>query len=121
MTLKHTVGAKKLFAPIFNLGPIPWGGDANTVSQAGVDPRDAVGNPLVCASMRMVLDVGNWDDNIFVLPGGQSGNPLSPHYGDQFGLWARGQGITIPWSTDAVERATVSTLSLTPQPAAVAQ
>lgn len=121
LTLKHSVGAKKLFAPIFNLGPIPWGGDSNTISQAGVDPRDPAANPLVCASMRMVLDVGNWDDNFFVLPGGQSGNPLSRHYGDQFALWAKGKGITIPWSTDAMERVTVSTLSLTPKSTTVAQ
>jgi len=85
------------------------------VSQAGVDPRDPAANPLVCASMRMVLDVGNWDENLFVLPGGQSGNPLSPHYDDQLGLWSKGEGTTIPWSADAVGWAMVSTLSLTPR------
>ncbi len=120
LTLKHSVGNKKLFAPIFNLGPVPWGGDANTVSQAGVDPRDPAGNPLVCASMRMVLDVGNWDENFFVLPVGQSGNPLSPHYGDQFDLWVKGKGITIPWSAEAVERVTASTLALMPRSTTVA-
>lgn len=119
LTLKHSVGNSKLLAPIFNLGPIPWGGDANTVSQAGVDPRDPAASPLVCASMRMVLDVGNWDENVFVLPGGQSGNPLSPHYDDQLGLWARGQGITIPWSAEVIEKAAKSLLLLTPQSSAV--
>ena len=69
----------------------------------------------MCPSMRMVLDVGNWDENLFALPGGQSGNPLSPHYDDQFGLWAEGTGISIPWSHEAVERVSVSTLTLSPE------
>ena len=115
LALKHPVGRSKWLAPVYNLPPVPCPGDTNTVFQTGADPRDAGGHPLVCPSMRMVLDVGNWDENAFALPGGQSGNPLSPHYDDQFHLWARGEGITIPWTSDAVETIAVSTLSLLPE------
>ena len=115
LALKHLVGRSHWLAPVFNLPPIPCAGDTNTVFQTGADPRNPAGPPLVCPSMRMVLDVGNWDENLFVLPGGQSGNPLSPHYDDQFPLWAEGKGTTIPWSPDAVARATVSTLTLSPE------
>ena len=115
LTLKHPVGRSKWLAPVYNLPPVPCPGDTNTVFQTGADPRDAGGHPLVCPSMRMVLDVGNWDENVFALPGGQSGNPLSPHYDDQFPLWARGAGITIPWTPEAVEKVAVSTLSLLPE------
>ena len=115
LKLKHPVGRSRLLAPVYNLPPVPCAGDTNTVFQTGADPRDAGGHPLVCPSMRMVLDVGNWDENLFALPGGQSGNPLSPHYDDQFHLWARGEGITIPWTPEAVEKVAVSTLSLLPE------
>ena len=115
LTLKHPVGRSRWLAPVYNLPPIPCAGDTNTVLQTGADPRNPAGSPLVCPSMRMVLDVGNWDENLFALPGGQSGNPLSPHYDDQFPLWARGAGITIPWSPEAVERVSVSTLTLSPE------
>ena len=115
LALKHPVGRSRWLAPVYNLPPIPCPGDTNTVLQTGADPRNAAGSPLVCPSMRMVLDVGNWDENIFVLPGGQSGNPLSPHYDDQFDLWVQGNGITIPWSPKEVERLTVSTLTLSPE------
>ena len=115
LTLKHPVGRSRWLAPVYNLPPIPCAGDTNTVLQTGADPRNPAGSPLVCPSMRMVLDVGNWDKNLFALPGGQSGNPLSPHYDDQFPLWARGAGITIPWSPEAVERVSVSTLTLSPE------
>ena len=112
LALKHPVGRSRWLAPVYNLPPVPCPGDTNTVFQTGADTRDAGGHPLVCPSMRMVLDVGNWDENAFTLPGGQSGNPLSPHYDDQFHLWARGEGITIPWTRDAVDRVTDSTLTL---------
>ena len=115
LTLKHPVGRSRLLAPVYNFPPTLCAGDTNTVFQTGADPRNPGAGPLVCPSMRMVLDVGNWDENVFALPGGQSGNPLSPHYDDQFPLWARGDGITIPWTPDAVEKVAVSTLSLLPE------
>ena len=114
LELKHPVGRNRWLAPVFNLPPIPCAGDTNTVFQTGTDTRNPAGPPLVCPSMRMVLDVGNWDENLFVLPGGQSGNPLSPHYSDQLTLWAEGKGITIPWSPGKVERVSVSSLTLSP-------
>jgi len=115
LALKHPVGRSKWLAPVYNLPPVPCAGDTNTVFQTGADPRNPGAGPLVCPSMRMVLDVGNWDENTFALPGGQSGNPLSPHYDDQFHLWARGEGITIPWTPEGVETVAVSTLSLLPE------
>ena len=115
LTLKHPVGRSSWLAPIYNFPPVPCPGDTNTVFQTGADPRNPGAGPLVCPSMRMVLDVGNWDENLFALPGGQSGNPLSPHYDDQFRRWTRGTGITIPWSPEAVERVSVATLTLSPE------
>ena len=50
----------------------------------------------------------------YVLPGGQSGDPSSPHYDDMLPLWSRGEGVAIAWSPEAVERATLSELSLLP-------
>ncbi len=38
LTLKHPLAEISLFRPVFNLGPFPWGGDANTVSQAAFGP-----------------------------------------------------------------------------------
>jgi penicillin amidase len=68
----------------------------------------------------MVADTGAWENSRWVLPGGQSGNPLSPHYDDQLPLWQRGEGIPIPWSEDAVRVATRATLHLKPAATAAA-
>ena len=67
------------------------------------------------ASLRVVVDVGAWDNSRFVLPGGQSGNPLSPHYDDLFPLWRRGEGIPVAWSEEEVRRATRETLEMIAQ------
>ena len=114
LTLRHPVGDRKPLDRVFNLGPFPYGGDANTVAQGAPDPLGDEANPVWIASLRMVVDVGNWEESRFVLPGGQSGNPLSPHYADMLPLWQRGDGVAIAWSSEEVHRATQSTLRLVP-------
>jgi penicillin amidase len=115
LILRHPLGQRPPLDRVFNLGPIEWGGDGSTVSQAGADPLDPL-NPvtLAVASLRTVIDVGDWERCRFVLPGGQSGNPLSPHYADQLPLWRRGDGIPIAWDDAAVAVATRTTLRLSP-------
>ena len=114
LTLRHPVGQRRFLGKVFNRGPFPWGGDANTVSQAAVPPLTPTANPLAIASLRMLVDVGNWEEARFALPGGQSGNPVSPHYDDLLPLWRQGDGVPIAWSRDNVRRATTSTLQLLP-------
>ena len=113
LTLRHPAGKGPL-ARVFNLGPFAWGGDTNTVAQAAVDPANVTANPLYIPSLRAVFDVGRWDDCRFVLPGGQSGNPLSRHYDDMLPLWKDSKGACIAWTAEAVEEATVATLNLVP-------
>ena len=114
LELMHPIGRRKPLDRVFNIGPMPWSGDFTTVSQAGAPPLDPLGNPSAMASLRMAVDVGHWDRSRFSLPGGQSGNPVSPHYTDQLEAWKRGSGISMPWSASAVKAATVETLHLTP-------
>lgn len=113
--LTHPLGRLPLAGSIFNLGPFAFPGDPNTVAQAGAFREDPLARPGVLPSLRMVLDVGNWDNSLFSLPGGQSGNPLSPHYSDLLPLWLHGAGIPIPWTPEAVKAATAETLLLNPQ------
>ncbi|HTE83610.1 MAG TPA: penicillin acylase family protein, partial [Dehalococcoidia bacterium] len=112
LTLRHPISIRRPLGRIFNLGPIPCGGDTNTIAQAGVDPLEPTANPGAVAALRMVIDVGDWDRSRFALPGGQSGNPLSPHYADQLKFWRIGKGVPIAWSEAAVRRAVRETLRL---------
>jgi penicillin amidase len=114
LTLKHPLGQLRVLGWLFNRGPVPWGGDHTTPSQAAVMPLDPLGNPSFIASLRMVVDVGAWSNSRFALPGGQSGNPMSPHYADQFDLWQRGDGIAIAWTEEEIAAVVKDTLRLAP-------
>jgi penicillin amidase len=114
LTMAHPFGQKKAFAKLFNLGPVPCGGDEDTINNASARPIEPLTRPDSIASMRLVVDVGAWENCRFALPGGQSGNPLSPHYGDLFPLWHRGEGVPIAWAPEAVQKATREKLSLVP-------
>ncbi len=113
-TLRHPLGRMPMLGAIFNLGTFQCPGDVNTVAQAGTLGEDPLAGPGVVPSMRMVLDVGDWDRSLFSLPGGQSGNPLSPHYKDLLPAWLEGTGVPVAWTGEAVEAATVKTLVLKP-------
>ena len=115
VTLAHPLGRKPFLDGIFNLGPFECPGDVNTVAQAGTVGDDPLAGPGAVPSLRMVLDVGDWDRSLFSLPGGQSGNPLSPHYADLLPFWLEGRGVPIPWTREAVESATVETLLINPR------
>lgn len=112
--LRHPLGRMPLLAHILNLGPFECPGDVNTVLQAGTIGDDPLAGPGVVPSLRMVLDVGDWDRSFFSLPGGQSGNPMSRHYADLLPAWLKGSGVPIAWSEEAIEAATVETLLLKP-------
>jgi penicillin amidase len=117
LILRHPLDSKSWLASIFNLGPIPFGGDADTINQGAVLPLDPLAPVDNIASLRMAVDVGAWGNSRFSLPGGQSGNPLSPHYDDLFSLWQRGEGVPIAWTPEEVRQATTATLELMPAPA----
>jgi penicillin G amidase len=60
------------------------------------------------ASVRMVVSPGREGAGFLHMPGGQSGNPLSPHYGDQQDDWLR--GMPTPFLPGKIEH----TLTLLP-------
>ncbi|HEY2886576.1 MAG TPA: penicillin acylase family protein [Rhizomicrobium sp.] len=66
------------------------------------------------ASVRLVLDVGRWDDSVAINSPGQSGDPFSPHYRDLFPLWAAGDYVPLVYSRAAVEREAESVLTILP-------
>jgi penicillin amidase len=115
LTFEHLVfGKVSLLGQAFNRGPFPGGGDSNTPFQSTVQPLEPMAAPSYMPNLRMAIDVGEWSNSRFELAGGQSGNPLSPHYADLLELWRRGDGVPIPWAPEEIEAATVETLLLDP-------
>jgi penicillin amidase len=65
-------------------------------------------------AMRFVANPANWDESILLVPAGQSGQPGSSHYSDQFSFWYEGKPIFAPFSDSAEAAATKHTLTLKP-------
>ena len=65
-------------------------------------------------AMRMVANVGDWDDSLMVIPGGQSGEVGSSHYSDQFRYWYEGKPVAAPFTDAAQAAVRRHTLTLKP-------
>jgi penicillin G amidase len=67
-------------------------------------------------AMRFIANPANWDESILLITAGQSGQPGSSHYSDQFSFWYEGKPIFAAFSDAAEAKATKHTLRLTPSP-----
>jgi penicillin amidase len=94
------------------LGPVPVPGGPSTPKAAAYDLKTF--EVTHGASVRMVMDVGAWDNSMMVNTPGESGDPASPHYGDLFPIWARGGYVPMLYSRAAVEAAAGEVIALTP-------
>ncbi|MDJ1158190.1 penicillin acylase family protein [Chelatococcus sp. SYSU_G07232] len=104
--------AEPAAGPVLDVGPLPKGGDGSTVMLAAYRPSDF--RIVTGASVRFVVDVGDWDRSLCINTPGQSGDPRSPHYRDLALLWARGDYVPLLYSREAVERAAELRLLLSP-------
>lgn len=95
-----------------SVGPLQIPGSASSPRAATYRMSDFAAT--AGASIRMVLDVGHWDNSVVINTPGQSGDPFSPHYRDLFPLWAAGSYVPLLFSRAAVEREAESVLILTP-------
>ncbi|WP_255551147.1 penicillin acylase family protein [Granulicella sp. dw_53] len=86
-------------------GPQPQSGDSSTIKQVG---------RTFGPSEHLTVDLSNLDNSTLNLVLGQSGNPLSPWFMDQFPAWYHDTTQTLPFTPTAVQATTTHTLTLTP-------
>jgi len=95
-----------------SVGPLEVGGSASTPMATTYRVSDF--RVTAGASVRMVLDVGAWDNSVVINTPGESGDPMSPHFRDLFPLWAGGQYAPFLYSRDAVLANAETVLRLEP-------
>ncbi|HEU4987707.1 MAG TPA: penicillin acylase family protein [Rhizobiaceae bacterium] len=95
-----------------DVGPLAKGGSDTTVMMAAYDPGNF--HVTTGASVRMVIDVGAWDESVAINAPGQSGDPSSPHYADLAPIWAAGGYVPLLYSKEAVAAATETVIRLEP-------
>ncbi|WP_274030677.1 penicillin acylase family protein [Streptomyces sp. MMBL 11-1] len=116
LTLKNqTLGVEGpgLLQRALNRGPWNLGGGEAAVNATGWNAAggyDVVWVP----SMRMVVNVGDWDKSRWINLSGASGHAFNAHYTDQTDKWVDGELLDWSFGTDAVDASTVDTLTLKP-------
>jgi penicillin amidase len=65
-------------------------------------------------SERFVANLADWDQSIILIPAGQSGQPGSEHYTDQYPYWFDGKAIYGPFTDSAEAKTKKHTLVLKP-------
>ncbi|MDE3201644.1 MAG: penicillin acylase family protein [Acidobacteriota bacterium] len=86
-------------------GPQPMRGDTTTVKQVGRS---------FGPSQRFTMDWSNVDGSTENIVLGESGNPLSPYFRDQWKYWYDGTTFAFPFTSGAVAAQTTHTLRLIP-------
>jgi penicillin amidase len=100
LNMRHPLGmAVPFVGPLLDMARVPMSGDAHVIN------AQLRGHG---SSERMAVAPGAEAEGILHMPGGQSGNPLSPHYRDSHPGWLLGE------PTPLQPGATVNNLLLTP-------
>jgi penicillin amidase len=113
LTLAHPLAAIPGLESLFVAASIPFGGDEQTVCQAGPDGTEGY-TAAVIPSWRVVWDLADPDQSRAVLPTGVSGNPASPFWADQLPIYSNGDLRPAPLSQEAIAASTVTTLTIVP-------
>jgi penicillin amidase len=95
LDMVHPIGREGLLKKFLSITDKPQSGTVYSIRAATKTHGPA---------MRFVANLGDWDHSILLLPAGQSGQPGSSHYSDQFSFWYEGKPIFAPFS-DAAEAA----------------
>jgi penicillin G amidase len=97
------------------LAAAPLIGGQFTVRPAGVNGSGQSPNVGASVSMRHIAEPGNWDATRHVIPLGESGDPRSEHFRDQFESWRTGKPEIFWFSKEAVEKNATIVLVMVPQ------
>lgn len=105
--LRHELGkAVPMLGRFFHAKPAPWGGSVNSIGRARYTYAKGL-DVTTGATVRVVGEMDAPPTMKAVMPGGQSGHPMSQNYSDQFESWLEGHLVPIaetPENVPAVER-----------------
>jgi penicillin G amidase len=94
------------------VGPLETPGSSSTPRAQAYRSSDF--SVIAGASVRLVMDVGAWDNSVAMNTPGQSDDPMSAHYRDLFPMWAEGSYVPLRFTRAAVERDAEDHIYLTP-------
>lgn len=90
VSFEHPLSAVKPLDLILTIGPVRRAGDGYSPNSGAY----SLMRPFAVrshASERQIVDLADVDASLSIIPTGQSGQPYSPHWGDQTQMWANGE------------------------------
>ena len=116
LTLTNQSFGESGIAPIewlFNRGPFPMAGGTSIVDATGWDIGGDY-SVVTLPSMRMIVDLSDFDRSQWNQLTGESGHAFHTNYDDQFDDWQHVRTMPWPFSAKAVKAAATDTLILKP-------
>ena len=116
LTLTSGTFGSSGIAPIemlFNRGPYPVGGGSSVANATGWDIGESF-ETVTVPSMRMVVDLSDFDESRWNHLTGTSGHTFHPNYVDQTPAWQRAELTPWAFTANAVDAATTHSLTLVP-------
>ncbi|WP_187696586.1 penicillin acylase family protein [Xanthovirga aplysinae] len=112
----HPIGRLKPFDKLFNVGPFPAVGGDESINNLGFNFREENGFKVIYGpAMRILIDFDDVENSLSVLPTGQSGHFLSPHYDDQVDMFNQGQFRKQMMNREEIHSLQKGTLVLQPE------
>ncbi|MCZ7663245.1 MAG: penicillin acylase family protein [Thermoleophilia bacterium] len=98
---------------LFNRGPYPVSGSTSLVNACNWSARESF-EVVSAPSMRMVVDLSDFDASVAIHTTGQSGHAYNKHYTDMIDDWRNVRHRPMLWSRGKVEAAAEDALVLAP-------
>jgi penicillin G amidase len=112
----HPLGSQKPLDKIFNVNSGPVEANEEAINKLAFDLNgEGIYRVNSGPAMRILLDFGDVESSVSVLPTGNSGNRFSKHYADQKDLFAKGKYRPQLMNEEEIKKKTKSKLTLLPK------
>jgi penicillin amidase len=110
---RHLFGGRRILG-FMNLPRLEMPGGLDSPWKAHFDLDASGGSMRVVAgpAFRFVVDLSDLEDAEFGIDTGESGWPLSPHYGDMYEKWGRGELVSMHYDWEEIRRESRAHLKL---------
>ena len=113
--LPHAMGSVDALRPYLNVGTFEMDASDAVLNKLGFK-RNGTGiyNITSGPSSRRIINFADIENSVSILPAGQSGNPLSPHYNDQVEMYTQGKWRKMLMNPLEIEEQATGRLTLKP-------
>ena len=103
INFRHGIGREEPEASLLNIGALPAGGSGDTVNNAGHRSGPSFTAESI-PTYRQIIDLGDVNNSVFIIPPGQSGHVASPHYADHLEDYFNLRYRPLLWDWQRIEK-----------------